>query len=55
VTVRDAPKQAGLFERVGSLRAGRHLACFLKRVHRARIPAAAVRRGFLLHGHTLFG
>jgi hypothetical protein len=54
VTVGDVPKQAGLFERVGALRTGRHLTRFLKRVDRACIPAAAVRRGFLLHGHTLF-
>jgi len=54
VTVGDAPKQTGLFERVGALRPGRHLARFLKSVDRACIPAAAVRRGFLLHGNTWF-
>jgi hypothetical protein len=55
LTVRNASKQAGFFERVGPLRAGRHPARFLKGIHRACILAAAVRRGFLFHGHILFG
>ena len=55
MTVGDAPKQTGLFERVDALRTGRHRARFLKRVDRACIPAAAIRRGFLLHGHILVG
>ena len=37
------------FERLISLRTGRHLARFLKGTRCARIPAAAVRRDFLLH------
>jgi hypothetical protein len=53
LTVRSASKQAGFFERIGSLRIGRHPARFLKGVHRACIPAADVRRGFLLHVHIL--
>jgi hypothetical protein len=53
VTVRNAPKQASFFERVGSLRTGQHLARFLKGIHRACILAAAVSRGVLLHGHIL--
>ena len=51
LTVRNAPKQAGFFERVGSLRTGRHPARFLKGIYRACILAAAVRRGFLFHDH----
>ena len=53
MTVRDAAKQASLFERVGSLHAGRHPARFLKRVHRHCIPGAAGRRDFLLHDHMM--
>lgn len=49
MTVRSAAKQASLFERIGSLRTGRHLARFLKGIRRTCILAAAVRRGFLLH------
>jgi hypothetical protein len=55
VTIGGAAKQASLFERVGSLWAGRHLARFLKGVRRACIQAPAVRRDFLHQGHTLFG
>jgi hypothetical protein len=55
LTVRNASKQAGFFERVGSLRTGRHPARFLKGIHRARILAAAVRRGFLFHDKSSFG
>jgi hypothetical protein len=51
MTVRNTLKQASLFERVGSLRTGRHRARFLKRIHRVCILAAAVRRGVLLHGN----
>jgi hypothetical protein len=32
---------------------GRHLARFLKGIHRACLLAAAVRRGFALHDHIL--
>ena len=38
-----------LLERLISLRTGRHLALFLMGTRCARIPAAAVRRDFLLH------
>jgi hypothetical protein len=41
VTVRGALEQAGLFERVGSLRTGRQLARFLKGVYRNCIPRVA--------------
>jgi hypothetical protein len=53
MTVGNAPKQASFFERVGSLRTGRHLARFLKGIHRACILAAAVSRGVLLHDRAL--
>jgi hypothetical protein len=53
LTVRNASKQAGFFERIGSLRTGRHPARFLKGIHRACILAADVRRGFLLQVHIL--
>ena len=53
LTVRNASKQASFFERVGSLRTGRHPARFLKGIHRACILAADVRRSFLLHNHIL--
>jgi hypothetical protein len=53
LTVRNASKQAGFFERIGSLRTGRHPARFLKGIHRACILATDVRRGFLLHVHIL--
>jgi hypothetical protein len=53
MAVRNASKQASVFERVGSLRTGRHPARFLKGIHRACILAAAVSRGFLLHVHIL--
>jgi hypothetical protein len=53
LTVRNASKQARFFERVGSLRTGRHPARFLKGIHRACILAADVRGGFLLHDHIL--
>jgi hypothetical protein len=43
MTVRNASKQAGLLERVGSLRTGRHLAPFLKGIRHACILAAALR------------
>jgi len=49
VTVRDAAKQARLFERVGSSRAGRHFARVLKGVNRNCVLGAACRRGLLLH------
>jgi hypothetical protein len=48
-TVRDAAKQASLFERLGSLRARRHPARFLKGIHRHRIPGTAGWRSFFLH------
>jgi hypothetical protein len=47
LAVRNASKQAGFFQRVGSLRTGRHPARFLKGIHRACILAADVRRGFV--------
>jgi hypothetical protein len=53
LTVCSASKQASFFERVGSPRAGRHPARFLKGVHRNRIVAAAVGRGLLLHDWDL--
>jgi hypothetical protein len=55
LAVRNASKQAGFFQRVGSLRTGRHPARFLKGIHRACILAADVRGGFLLHDHILKG
>jgi hypothetical protein len=41
LTVRNAPKQACFFERVGSLRTGRHPARFLKGLRRACILDAS--------------
>jgi hypothetical protein len=52
LTVRDAAKQAGLFERIGAFCAGRHFARILKGVRGHGVPGAAGRRGFLFHGHT---
>jgi hypothetical protein len=51
VTVRDAAKQAGLFERIGALYAGRHFARILKGVRGHGVLSAAGRRGLLLHDH----
>ncbi|MEI9923660.1 MAG: hypothetical protein WDN50_09250 [Bradyrhizobium sp.] len=52
MTIRGAAKQASLFERIGALCAGRHFARILKGVYGHGVPAAADRRGFLLHDHT---
>jgi hypothetical protein len=46
----DATKQARYFERIGSLRTGRHFSRFLESIQRACVLVAAVRRGFQLHG-----
>jgi hypothetical protein len=53
LTVGGATKLVSFFERVGSLRTGRHPARFLKGIHRAYILVADVRRSFLLHDHIL--
>jgi hypothetical protein len=49
MTVSGMTKQAGFFERVGSLRTRWHVARFLESIQRVCFFVAAVRRGFLLH------
>ena len=54
VTVRDATKQAGLFERIGAFCAGRHFARILKGVRGHGVLGAAGGRGFLFHDHGAY-
>jgi hypothetical protein len=54
VTVRDATKQAGQFERIGAFCAGRHFARILKGVRGHGVLSAAGRRGFLFYGHSSY-
>jgi hypothetical protein len=55
--VSRSAKKAGSFQRLGSLRSGRHLARFLKGVRRSRAMTAVISgdSAFLLFAHVLLG